>query len=157
MKPKASVSARHSWTCLHLRKNDNFSKTTQKKNQFYFYNILGIFLEYYPNFPVLLLLSVLHTRISINMTNVRVTFGVLVNTNNIFFLEKKYIGIFQKYFFFGKKSFFGIFPNFQKKKKMIISEKILQKKILTIFQEYSKKEKIVYRYKYQNFVEIFLV
>ena len=114
-------------------------------------------MEYYPNFLVLLLLSVLHTRISINMTNVRVTFGVLVNTNNIFFCKKSILEYSRNIFFSEKKVFLVFFPNSKKKKKMIISEKILQKKILTIFQEYSKKEKIVYRYKYQNFVEIFLV
>ena len=111
-------------------------------------------MEYYPNFLVLLLLSVLHTRISINMTNVRVTFGVLVNTNNIFFWKKSILEYSRNIFFSEKKVFLVFFPI---SKKMIISEKILQKKILTIFQEYSKKEKIVYRYKYQNFVEIFLV
>ena len=48
-------------------------------------------MEYYPNFVVFLLLFVLHTRFSINMTNVRFTFGVLVNTNIIWMYLFSYL------------------------------------------------------------------
>ena len=115
-------------------------------------------MEYYPNFVVFLLLSVLHTRFSINMTNVRFTFGVLVNTNIIlFFLKKSILEYSRNNFFSEKEVFLVFFPISKQKKNNNPWKKFAKKKYWKYFRNYSKIWKIVYRYKYQNFVEIFQV